>query len=356
MGMMLACQDASPVPELPVWTVAETPELSLGGVDAPPAERFGSAQDALVLPDGGIAVLDSREFEIRFFDPDGSVRTVQGRRGEGPGEFRAPWALELVPGDSVVAWDYVRDVLSFWSTAGDFLGERPSNAHRVRHEGDLLPDGSIVVPRYGPSAPPPSSGRYRPHAVLVRYADSTQQEFGDFPFDEILAGSSSFQNMPFNARPAVAAGGSPLRIVVAENTNSPLVRIYDDADHVEREFELFDSRRPVTDEMWAEIRGSMVQRSRRPEAVERDLTAWGRPEFTPAFESLHVDAAGRIWAVGTEDSTQFAIVHDAEGAIARVELPALERIFEIGEDYILGMKRGDLDVHVVQRYRFTPHP
>ena len=53
--------------------------------------------------------------------------------------------MELVGEDSVVAWDYARSILSYWSPSGEFLAERAAGTHRTIHQGELLPDGTLAV-------------------------------------------------------------------------------------------------------------------------------------------------------------------------------------------------------------------
>jgi hypothetical protein len=50
-------------------------------------------------------------------------------------------------------------------------------------------------------------------------------------------------------------------------------------------------------------------------------------------------------------------VHDAEGRlVARVRMPESFRPLHIGEDFVLGVERDDLDVEHVRMYRIRVEP
>lgn len=341
-------------PQLGEWRVAATPTLSIGARQGAGALRFGRVWDAAILPGGGVVVADAGANELRFFDEEGAIVSVGGGEGEGPGEFTGLFGVEVLEGDSVVAWDFSRGVLSVWTIGGRLLLERPAR-YATTHEGELLPDGSIVVPRYTDVAPP-RSGRYRPPAVLVRhrYDEDQTDELGAFPYDEMLAGSRSGAPMPFRSRSVVAAGGDPLRIVVAQDTNVPRVRVYDDEGSLLRRMEVLDTRRPVTREIWENELETLREEYgpyARSEPLERKIRDWGRPDQTPAMEDLVVDTSGRIWVIRSSGSERWAVIHSMDGrALAQVQLPELERILQINANSILGLFRGELGVESIRTY------
>ena len=77
----------------------------------------------------------------------------------------------------------------------------------------------------------------------------------------------------------------------------------------------------------------------------------------PAFGEILSDRAGYLWvreyrASGAEGAVW--AVFDPEGRIqGLVETPPGLRIFEIGEDYILGWARDDLGVEYVQLWSLS---
>ncbi len=66
---------------------------------------FGIVADVASLGHGRFAVLDRMEDQIMVFDSLGRLTRRLGRSGDGPGEFRDPWAMTRV-GDKLVVWQW----------------------------------------------------------------------------------------------------------------------------------------------------------------------------------------------------------------------------------------------------------
>lgn len=89
-------------------------DLSLGHEEsAAPEFHFSSIADVLVLRDGTIWILDGNGTmlggqapELRRFDSRGTFLGHVGRSGEGPGEYRAPYALAMTVDGRVALRDY----------------------------------------------------------------------------------------------------------------------------------------------------------------------------------------------------------------------------------------------------------
>lgn len=354
MGALAVSSDLRAQVDLPEWVVDPDPILEIGVAEGADEEMFVSVLDAVLLPDGGVAVLDAGAIELRIFDADGSLVALAGREGEGPGEFRHPFGVEVI-GDSIVVWDWRRRALLFWSTGGEFLDERRAAHHVTFHEGALLPDGSILVPDYGDGAVErPSSGRHRAPARLVRYVGDDRQDLGPYPYDEVIVDDGAVVGSPFASRSASTAGGEPLRIYVADDTNIPRVRRYDDEGVPLDTIELVDTREEVSNRRWETIVDSLIRYQPDPQGVRRALEEL-RPDRGPAFEALRTDSEGRLWAISHSVSGAPHAVVYADGApVAGVELGRIERIFEIGRDRLLALTLGPYDVQLVRVYRYGP--
>lgn len=73
---------------------------------------------------GRIYVADRPNDRIVVFDRSGRYAGSWGRSGDGPGEFRSPFAVSMDSSGSLVVWDNRRRLLSRWSSGGDLLGEQ----------------------------------------------------------------------------------------------------------------------------------------------------------------------------------------------------------------------------------------
>ena len=88
------------------------------------------------------------------------------------------------------------------------------------------------------------------------------------------------------------------------------------------------------------------------EAMLRDMPY---PERIPAIEDMVADAGRNLWVgeyVGPEAAQRTWSVFDPAGRlIAAVPMPADLWVYDIGEDYVLGRVRDELDVEHIHLYR-----
>lgn len=344
---------ATQAQDLERWTIDDVPSFSVGIRDGSDPEMFVRVKEATILDTDVVAILDYGAWEIRTFDLSGTHIASFGREGDGPGEFRGPFGVSNPGGDTIVVWDYARAANLRFLATGEFVDQVPISHPRTNHEGELLSDGSVAVPVYEVFRTP-DQGRYRPPANLIRYGDGAEQDLGPFPYDEMIAGHRSGAPMPFASRSVVHAGGDPLRIAIADNTNELTLRLFDADGQLLRSFEVFDARRPVTNEIWAaQLSDVRRQYGRNNAALERKIEEWGRPELTPAMTDLVVDDQGRVWVLIEGPEGLEAYVHDRGAPIARLPLPDIDRVFEVVGGRILGLRRGPFDVESVVIYRFS---
>lgn len=77
--------------------------------------------------------------------------------------------------------------------------------------------------------------------------------------------------------------------------------------------------------------------------------------FLPAYGVIMVDAAGNLWVADADDPIAppgYWSVFDSDGRLlARVRLPEGFTVYEIGDDYVLGLERDDLDTEHIRLYR-----
>jgi len=87
---------------LPVELAAK---IRMGQPTASFPEDFGAIQTVRELPDGRVLVADPLSKALYAVDLDAGTRTVIGREGEGPEEYRQPDAVWPLPGDSTLLVD-----------------------------------------------------------------------------------------------------------------------------------------------------------------------------------------------------------------------------------------------------------
>lgn len=96
--------------QLPRWSLADPPVMEIGrngGV------LLGSVQDAAVMTDGTVLLVDQQPRHILRVSPAGQVIEALGGLGDGPGEFRRIGGVFAV-GDTIVAYDSGLSRVTVW--------------------------------------------------------------------------------------------------------------------------------------------------------------------------------------------------------------------------------------------------
>jgi hypothetical protein len=99
------------------------PDLIVGGGDD---NWFGRVADVAALGGGRFAVLDEMEKHVQVFDSVGRPEARIGRPGDGPGEYRQPWALTEVGGRIVVRQNEPGRAFTVFGPQGDLLATGPA--------------------------------------------------------------------------------------------------------------------------------------------------------------------------------------------------------------------------------------
>ena len=100
-----------------VWSDSVRPvaELSIGEVAGEEPYVFGRVRSLAVRPDGELLVLDAQVPVIRRYGPDGVHRGDLGREGAGPGEYRQPETVDVLPDGRIVVRDPGNNRIAVWN-------------------------------------------------------------------------------------------------------------------------------------------------------------------------------------------------------------------------------------------------
>lgn len=346
------------------WRLDSTPALRIGGAeDAEPAYDLLQVSDAVRLSDGSIALINNGTSELRFYDRSGRHLRTVGRKGDGPGEFRAMETLDRSAGDTLHVYDYLLRRFTSIAPDGTLLG---STGLRAALEGAFLqpltrlPDGSWVATAQVFSGEG-ETGVRRDSLTVLRLApavDSIADSIGRFPATEMYISRGgegatrfvTFSLVPFGLSTRVVAGGG--RIFVG-NPERYLIQVYRPDGALERSIRRPIEREPVAEQEVARLREHELSESdpRFREQVEAKWANAPVAALKPAFARMAVDADGALWVEGPrvlEGDPGYADVFDREGRLlGRIPLPGYFRITDIGSDYVLGVAR-DADTGLEQ--------
>jgi len=125
--------------------------------------------DAEVGRQGQFCLVDGGKGEVRCYTIDGKTKWRAGRKGEGPGEYRAVYRLAISPTGTVFAFDIAKMTVTQYDNAGRLIrsGLVP---FAMRQVGDLVApdDSTLAIAGYASRA-----GSASRHGVHIFRWDST---------------------------------------------------------------------------------------------------------------------------------------------------------------------------------------
>ncbi len=353
--------------EATTWRVAREPSVDIGVLDGPEEYQLFQVRDAVRLPGGGIVVANAGTNEIRYFDDAGTHQRSVGREGSGPGEFEGLGMLWPFPGDSLLAYDFRLTRASVFDAEGTF-----GRSYRVvpPTEGGFafavgaFSDGTLIVRSPQLFQGGLSDGAQRrdeDHYTISTggaFLDSVGTFTGGEQFIETARDGDNFMVMvtqpPFARTSVLAAHG--MRFCFG-SSDTYEVRCFGAEGTLERIVRRSAPPRPVTP---ADVED--YRRQRLAEADDDDARVRLRsrldempvPATMPPYDEIELDADGNLWV--REYTWQSGVerrwtVFDAEGRmLGDVTTPPGLRVTQIGQDFVLGTWRDDLDVEHVRLY------
>ncbi len=327
---------------------------------------FGRVRGTLRLADGKIAVLDIGRYEVRIFAPDGSLVRSIGRQGQGPGEFDAPWRLVRAPGDSLGVVD-MSGHLELLTTVGEGSRRIPmprgSNTGTPQILGSFAGGGYLGILNEFPGSPQPGANPLYSTLHVVTADGRSGPTLGrhqstQFTFRK--GGDGRLHEVPtlFWAEPGMAVLPSGYVWCLATEFDC---QIRSDTGVHLRTIRAQVRTATVTDADVAELKRIQLARAgtaRDSAQLETTIAEADRMERFPVLSLLRTDSLGRIWmrafAWRDSDSAVRWLVFESTGRVlGTVTTPAGLQVYEIGEDYILGVERDEADAEGIVMYPYA---
>lgn len=369
LAILVARPSQASAQAVPAWRLS--PVAVIGGSAATRDEEVFDqvpTHGLVGTRDGHLFLLDPKDKRVLEFDSQGRyVRTI-GRAGEGPGEFRSPYAIALGPDQTLWISELLRH--EHLGRDGKPLRDVPLAA---RTFGQLRsgPRGRVQALSISPLQA--TTGSLIPaHAVLGLFNDqgavrdtlwsgpmprrvpvTVQVGKGTWSADAVeLLGTTTYWDILPDGSLAVA------------DTSAYLVRIVSPDGKVLRTIGPGTPGRSVTpamrDAALAGLRTQIAarkareqdQRFRNPEELWQKLIATTPIGSTvQAVGGVRADAQGRIWVgvVGTPPALDRLDVYDATGTLlARVPNPRAMPAAIYGEGLLAFLERDDADAQQVR--------
>jgi hypothetical protein len=348
------------------WTVDSTPVIDIGALEGGEGETLFRVAGALKLSDGRLVVANGGTSQLFYYRPDGTLERTVGRKGGGPGEFQMMAGLVRLAGDSVLVMDLQARRADVIDPSGAFVRDfTPGGVNTFASVMGRLSDGRWVgTGGFVLGADEIKDGLQRNDMVFVIFApdgapdDTIAVVPGSERYLKIQRSGNRVMAMlrprPFGRSTQSAVSGEALWVGTQDE---PEVRQYTADGRLTRIVRTGTELKPVTDEQVDAFVDEQVasltpdqQRSAREDYADMPMA-----KTMPPYASMMVDADGNLWLEDTDDYMTPAggwTVYDPDGrAIARIRLPEHLRVYDIGQDYVLGRESDDLDVEHVRMYR-----
>ena len=345
-----------------VW-LATNPRLVIGN-NTDSAYRFRQVRGVMLLADGRIAVADGASLQLRMFSPQGRFLSVSAGKGTGPGQLLNMHWVRHLSGDTIAVGAGF-STRALYSNTGHFVRTVALSPPEGSAAGRLLLF-EVLRNGVGVAAPLPHP---TPRTIGSRWTDSlalrlvtgskdSVRELGTFPYMEFEQVSSGPTPVWLSAIGVFAAGDDRF---YAGFGNRYAIRVYTSKGNLQSIIRRSWRPEPITADDWEHwvvewsklwVKATGAERDREVQKVREEPWA----EELPAFSQFIVDLSGRLWvrgahwqdAIGAGSLADIPAVpstwsvFDVRGRwLGDVGMPAGFQPFEIGTDYVTGIRRTD---------------
>ena len=361
-----------------------------GGIGGPD-DRAGYAIGRLAggaLLDSTSVVADRHSGEIRFYDRRDSLVGSFGRKGSGPGEFRAPVNLVAYDDSTVAVWDTQLSRLTLVRVTGVVASVSPDLSPALALFPDLVgvlatgefvfrDDLNIMGMSHVATGIRRDSARY----FVVAHDGSAQQSFalaGDHIWFVNEEGARTAHPVIFGSQTLEAVSGDRLYIV----TTAPAVAtIYHNApdtgaDTIVRMVPCVSGSvasaadaQAVRAEMVSQVEARLGFLERRPVVTgpgAPNPNIWARfaeripsADSVPAVDAIRGDGSGGLWvrrySLPSDSTTRWLHLDSDFHAVGEVEITRHLDVLAFLDSHALLASRDSLDRHAVLRRNLEPY-
>lgn len=366
---------SDPVPALDMtnpatWIVDPVPTWSLPDESHGPEYDFHLARGLRRLSNGTVVLLNAGTRELRAFASDGQLLWRTGAAGDGPGDFRNPRWIELLPGDTLMVEDSQLYRLSYFNASGELVRTEPLTEDLGCSTLSPGLRAGLMVAATCSSWQLQEPGLHRRDRTLTLVSPSLRggsKRLARVSGEEMVVLPNQNYTFPaFGLAGVLAARDSLIFYGTAEQF---AVEVYSISGRRLRTIGLARSRQPVTRELkgeWYTVQTRRLQQMILQRGGTPGTEAGGRvpePVFrdsVPAYGEFRVDPDLNLWigeyALTGRQPVRWTVLSAEGRLLAEVTVPERFRIWEVGRDYLLGVWRDENDVERVQMYRIQRGP
>lgn len=374
-------ESSAPLLGTDAWTISGEPLLQIGAVEGDEPYLLGRLTNSgtnwgkVFRTEGGqIVVCNGMDSTIRFFDAVGHFLKQVGGRGEGPSEFSNIWSCAPTE-DGFVVFGYALKA-AWFDDRGELLrtARFPTVAGGRRTDiRGLFGDGAALLSGYGSQSHETGPGVHTwSEGLFVASADgdSVAPSLTTNSYTMASDGELSL-NQQFGPSGQVLTTGDSILYGWPEDYS---IGVYERDGSLTRSIRRTWEPLPVTEEdieWWEDFRlniDSLMGRPTSPSLAEarrkqNDLMIY--PDHHAPFDKILVDRVGYIWVRQQHPRMEYFFntyalrfpynlawdIFDSEGRwLTSLLMPTGLEVHDIGEDYILGVWKDEMDVEYVRMY------
>lgn len=328
-------------------------------VSAPDAS-FTSITAVDVDSRGRVYVGDWYRQQVTVLNPDGSIARIFGRRGDGPGEFRAIRGVQILKGDSLMVYDPTSARVTLY--APDSAAPAYTSNLRAGLSGPApfylwrTPASEGYLALFRPTfafaegqALPPRNDTMR----LLTLTGALRGEIRTFPSKGFLVAGSSVMPNPFG-REGLVAADSRGRVHVLWNDSLALETFTLDGQVLGRLL-LPHASPPVTRD---DVAREMAEWDGGTRATFTRVLQDSTPARWPAAYALLVDDRDRVWIalVDAPAGTEWIVLSPELRYLASVVMPERTTIRAVEGDRLYAERLNEDNVPAVVTYRAAGLP
>jgi len=350
----------------PVWRLEPAPVYSIAEGTEPREFQLHIAEAGLLLPNGDAVIANMGANELVFIDSIGRAKHIVGRKGSGPGEFRA-LGRPVHAGDRVAAWNVRLNRATFYSVDAEYLGDQPLPRGRSLALLGVTPDGEAV-------GTPLSARADVPRRQIV-FWDSRGQVMREVPGLADPPPTEITYRVPGPSGPVGVnwdvLGGRCLPVVRYTMVGGTVYGVHTgtatvfaiDASGAHREIFRDPERGTITSRMIDEIKRLMHGDGKAPappDAVEAMLARIGEvgSPIPSKWSEVRPDPAGRLWlrvadCAARPELHEWQVIDTTGVLVAKALVPSALDVLAVRGSRLLARRRDELDVEHVELYRIV---
>ena len=353
------------------WTLSPDPVLEIGVSEGEDPYLLDRVMGVVRFEDGTVVVANRGDNTLRYYDGTGRFLHSAGGSGGGPTEFSQMMGLRRL-GDNVVAWQLWVNRSKVFDLQGNLVSAMLAPTQPANILG-IFDDGSHLFGVFAPAMPTQAELRLDSTLLYLSTPDfSDADSIARLPAAYVVGIELGDQRIPYPQE------YGPIRVVAAGADEwyygwpeAYEFQVLDRNANVRRIVRRTWDPVPVTDADRQRHRESMLnqpatggsRRQRPPSAQQRSIVdVMVYPDHHPAFQRIYPDPSGHVWvelpnpehpAPGSSVPTTWDVFDPSGAWLGSVEFPARFFVFEIGEGYVAGVWKDEVDVERVRVYELV---